>query len=192
MCNAFSYFVTLTLDPSKIDRYDFPTVSHKLKTWLDNNVRRRGLVYILVPELHKDGAIHFHGFFNDALPAVDSGTLCSVPGKKKPCRPRSQNQREEWLAAGAHVVFNLPRWSLGFSTAIELYGEYSAAVGYVCKYIGKGSKKIGGRWYLSGGALQRPVIELSDDLCCADLVGAGASVLRIQNTGLEFAQIRTF
>jgi hypothetical protein len=51
----------------------------------------------------------------------------------------------------------LPQWTLGFTTAQRLYGEYSAAVGYCCKYIGKqeGERPLG-RWYYSGGALMQP------------------------------------
>lgn len=156
LSNEFKYFVTLTLDKTKVDRYDEKEVVRKLNYWLDNNVRRRGLAYVLVPELHKDGAIHFHGFFNDALPVVDSGTLST--GKGKPKKPRSHAQRLRWISDGAHIVYNLPNWSLGFSTAIELYGNYSAAVGYVCKYISKAPDKVGGRWYYSGGALCRPEV----------------------------------
>ena len=158
MCSDFRYFVTLTLDKDMVDRYDPVTVVKKLQTWLDNAVRRQGLAYVLVPEHHADGAIHFHGLFNDALPVVDSGTL-SIPGAKQPRRVRSQKQRAELIAAGAHIVWNLPRWKLGFSTAIELYGERGRAVNYVCKYIGKEQQKIGGRWYYSGGALRRPEVQ---------------------------------
>lgn len=140
LCNDWAYFVTLTLDPQRINRYDAGEVLRKLRTWLDNNVRRRGLAYVLVPEHHKDGAIHFHGFFNGALEAVDSG------------------HRDQ----GGHTVYNLPRWGWGFSTAIRLYGERSAAVGYCCKYIAKQQEKIGGRWYYSGGALRRPEVEWLD------------------------------
>ncbi|WP_298629113.1 hypothetical protein, partial [uncultured Senegalimassilia sp.] len=114
LSNRFSYFVTLTLDQSKIDRYDMGQITKALNGWLDNHVRRDGLAYILVPERHKDGAVHFHGFFNDALSVVDSGTL-DVPGCKKPRKPRSAKQRAEWLAAGAHVVYNLEAWPYGFS-----------------------------------------------------------------------------
>lgn len=161
LSNDFSYFVTLTLDAEKVNRYDVKEVTSKLNNWLDNRVRRDGLRYVLVAERHKDGAIHFHGFFNDALEAVDSGTV-SLVGGGKPRKPRSKAQRAQWLAEGGHVVFNLPAWSLGFTTAIELYGEKRAAVGYVCKYISKSQEKIGGRWYYSGGALERPSVELFD------------------------------
>jgi hypothetical protein len=57
----------------------------------------------------------------------------------------------------------MPDWSLGYSTAIRLYGEPQAAVAYVAKYIGKTQRKIGGRWYYSGGDLRRPDIQLTDD-----------------------------
>lgn len=134
LANEFEWFVTLTLDPAKIDRYDPVEVVKKMGQWADNRVRRKGLKYILVPEHHKDGAIHFHGFFNGALRAEDSGL-------------RDKNGRQ---------VFNLPDWTLGFTRAVKLYGDYHAAVGYTCKYIGKGTGKIGGRWYYSGGDLAKP------------------------------------
>jgi hypothetical protein len=178
LSNRFSYFVTLTLDQSKIDRYDMGQITKALNGWLDNHVRRDGLAYVLVPERHKDGAVHFHGFFNDALGVVDSGTL-DVPGSRKPRKPRSAAQRAEWLAAGAHVVYNLEAWPYGFSTALELYGDYAAAVAYVCKYVRKQREKIGGRWWYHGGKLDGPVISYPDvtyDEAAASGAGYGFAV----------------
>ena len=149
------------MDGAVVDRYNPKEVTRKLNNWLDNHVRRSGLKYVLVAEYHKDKAIHFHGFFNDALAAVDSGTI-SLPGGGKPRRPRSKAQRAAWLADGGHIVYNLPAWSLGFTTAIKLYGDRRAAVGYVCKYITKAQEKVGGRWYYSGGDLKRPRVEFAD------------------------------
>lgn len=161
LSDPFRYFVTLTLDQSKIDRYDMGQITKALNGWLDNHVRRDGLAYILVPERHKDGAVHFHGFFNDALSVVDSGTL-DVPGSKKPRKPRSASQRAVWLAAGAHVVYNVEAWPYGFTTALELYGDYPAAVAYVCKYVRKQREKIGGRWWYHGGKLNGPAVSYPD------------------------------
>ena len=141
LANDFEYFVTLTLDPAKIDRYDPAAVVKKLGQWADNMVRRHGLRYILVPELHKDGAIHFHGFMaGRGLKVCDSGV--------------------EW---DGRPVYNLPQWGLGFTTAQRLYGDYHAAVGYCCKYIGKqnGERPLG-RWYYSGGPLKEPRKILAD------------------------------
>ena len=156
LANEFQWFVTLTLDQQKVDRWDPQAIMKTANRWLDNMVRRHGLRYILVSERHKDGAFHFHGFFAGELEVVDSGTI-KRPNDKTPRRPRSEAQRQEWLAEGGRVVYNLPQWTLGFTTAMELYGEYSAAVGYVCKYIGKqdGERPMG-RWYYSGGDLREP------------------------------------
>lgn len=157
LANEFDWFVTLTLDPAKVDRFDPKAIMATANRWLDNMVRRHGLRYILVPEQHKDGAFHFHGFFaGDGLEAIDSGTM-KLPGVKQPKRPRSEAQRAQWLADGGRIVYNLPQWPLGFTTAMELYGEYSGAVAYICKYVGKqdGERPMG-RWYYSGGGLAAP------------------------------------
>ncbi len=138
--NRFTWFVTLTLSPEKVDRYDGKAVVKKLNAWLSNQVARSGLAYVLVPERHKDGALHFHGFFNDALAAVPSG---------------------HYDGAG-HEIFNLPQWTLGFTAAIKLYGDYPCAVAYVTKYIGKQGDKPCGRWYYSGGALALPNVHYVD------------------------------
>lgn len=172
LANGFEFFVTLTLDPAKIDRYDAATVTKVLGRWADNMVRRHGLRYILVPELHKDGAIHFHGFMaGEGLAVKDSGV--------------------QW---DGRPVYNLPQWTLGFTTAQRLYGDYHAAVGYCCKYIGKqdGQRPMG-RWYYSGGALHEPAKTYADldyrtlDEGCGKAVefnipGAKIKVLR-QNGG---------
>ena len=134
LANDCRWFVTLTLDPSKVDTMDGAAVVKKLNAWASNMVQRHGLRYILVPERHKKGGIHFHGFFSYCLKAVDSGHL----------------DRQ------GHKIYNLPQWSLGFTTAIELYDDYTRAVGYVCKYIGKQGEKPAGRWYYSGGQLAEP------------------------------------
>lgn len=157
LANDFQYFVTLTLDQEKVDRYDGAAIVKRLNQWCDNMVRRHGLRYVLVPERHKDGAFHFHGFFaGEGLKVVDSGTI-TMSGWKHPRRPASEAQRAEWLAQGGRVVYNLPQWKLGFTTALELYGEYGSAVGYVCKYIGKqDAERPLGRWYYSGGNLMEP------------------------------------
>lgn len=161
LCTPFRYFVTLTLDRAKVNRYDMAAITRKLNRWLDNQVRRKGLVYVLVPERHKDGAIHFHGFFNEALDVVDSGTI-THKSLRKPRKPRNAAQRTQWLQDGGQVVYNLPGWTLGFTTAIQLHGDYRKAVSYVCKYIGKDGTKIGGRWYYSGGKLGRPQVDYLD------------------------------
>lgn len=140
LANDFRWFVTLTLDQMMVDRYDPAAVIRKLNQWCSNQVKRKGLRYILVPERHKDGALHFHGFFSDSLAAVPSG--------------HTDKQ--------GHPIYNLPGWTLGFTAAIEVYGDYPAAVAYVSKYIGKQGDKPAGRWYYSGGDLKQPEVIYAD------------------------------
>lgn len=195
LCNDFKWFVTLTLDAARVDRYDMREITRKFNNWLDNQVRRNGLRYVLVPERHKDGAIHFHGFVNDGPGFVSSGTW-SVPGHKKPIKPRAEKTRREWAARDdCHEVFNWLNWPLGFSTAIRLYGSYQSAVAYVCKYVRKQTEggKIGGRWYYSGGALRLPEVELVD-YGLPELLSSGADCYQFEvpEAGLFFGLLRDF
>lgn len=136
-CNDFDLFCTLTLDKEKIDRYDYAAVVKPLNIWLDNRVRRRGLRYILVPELHKDGAIHFHGLCNaEAMRLAESG-----------------------IVRAGKASLNVVDWVLGFSQAVRLEGPYERVCNYVAKYITKGGDDgpIGGRYFLKGGDLLTPI-----------------------------------
>lgn len=160
LANNFDCFVTLTLDGEKIDRNDYNGVMKKLKDYLGNRTRRNGLRYVGVPELHKKGGLHFHFLCNSsALKLVDSGTV-SVPdiyvGRKKPIKVATADRKGVPLEE-RHTVYNVDDWSLGFSTAILTYGDVRAVANYVGKYITKGEKKIGGRWYYSGGELKKPI-----------------------------------
>lgn len=160
IANDFDLFCTLTLNNEKIDRNDYEKIIKKLNVFLDNRVRRFGLRYVGVPERHKDGAIHFHFLCNsDGMKLVDSGTV-SCSGHKKPIKISTADRlgipHEE-----RHTVYNIADWSLGFTTAIRTYGSPAAVANYVGKYLTKQlgdklPKKVGGRWYYSGGDLARP------------------------------------
>ena len=71
MCNDWDFFVTLTLSPSKLnelglDRYDLQSFYKFFSNWLNHyNLRSNCKIkYLLVPEQHKNGAWHFHGFIS--------------------------------------------------------------------------------------------------------------------------------
>ena len=143
-CNPdLDTFITFTQSPEKVsDRYDYKEAVHRLGVWLDNRVRRKGLKYIFVPELHQDGAIHWHGLVNrTAVKLVDSGH-------------RDRKGR---------TIFNVEDWTFGFSTA-TMVSEHMAACRYVTKYITKGmaAGTIGGRYWLHGGRLDKPIVHLFD------------------------------
>ena len=159
VCNPdMDVFVTLTIDPKHSMKTSYEDLVHTLKDWLSNRVKRFGLKYVLVPEVHKDGTYHLHGLFNRALSIVDSGTVL-VPTYSKPIK-RETARRNKIPPELWQTVYNLPDWSFGFTTAMIVTDrpntdDHIAACAYVSKYITKGQEKIGGRWYLSGGRLQR-------------------------------------
>lgn len=163
ICNSdLDLFVTLTLDKENVNRYDYKEIIKKLNNWLDNNKRRNNLKYVLVPEHHKDGAIHFHGFFNSSsLRLVDSGHK-TVKGQ---------------------VIYNLPQFRLGFTTGIKTVGSRTKIANYICKYITKQTdNKVGGRYYLHSNNLLMP----SFDYCIKDFATAGGYEFDIPQTKLSF------
>lgn len=110
--DIWTHMVTLTLDPQKIDRNNPYEVSKKVGQWLKNQVKRKDLNYLVIPEPHKKGGIHFHGLICGNLKFVDSGHK-DKHGRK---------------------IFNVSDFPYGFTTAVEL--ETSTQL-YVCKYITK-------------------------------------------------------
>lgn len=143
-CNQF---ITLTLDAEKINRTTYNDIISKMNNWLDNRVRRKGLKYVIVPELHQDGAIHFHGLCNDTLNKADSGYV--KIGKRILKKEGTE---------GGQTIYNILEWQYGFSTAITICGIDSQAktTNYIIKYVTKNGHKIGGRYYLSGGKFDKP------------------------------------
>ena len=144
-CNDFNAFMTLTFDGEKIDRSSYDEIIKKLNIWLDNRVRRNGLYYILCPEYHKDGAVHFHGLCNmDALKLSEA--VNPHTGRK--------------LRQHGVQVYNISDFSLGFTTVLPVVGDEAAkaCAGYVFKYMTKQglNNKVGGRYFLSGGDLKKP------------------------------------
>lgn len=78
LCNQWDYFVTITVDPHKHDRYDLDSIWSKFYLFLRfYSSHFSSLRYLLVPEYHKDGAWHFHGFFSGVL---DSHLFPFIPG----------------------------------------------------------------------------------------------------------------
>lgn len=137
MLNQFDYFVTWTLDKRKINRYDKKVIKQKLLNFLSNLRQRYNAKYLLIPEYHKDGAIHMHGLFTGDFKLIDSG-FKTKDGK---------------------TIYNMPQWSYGFSTAIKISGDYSNVCKYITKYVEKDFKKIFGKFYYSGGDLIREPIK---------------------------------
>ncbi len=145
LCNDLNIFATLTFNQEFVNRSSYKEVYQKLGNWCSNLVQRKDFKYVAVPEYHKDGEnIHFHMLSTgDGLNLLKSGHM----RQKKP-------------------VYNIDNWKWGFSTAQYVTGENARekCAKYIFKYMGKQmGQKIGGRYYLSGGALSRPQFVYADD-----------------------------
>ena len=149
-CNRFDFFFTWTLDPKLIDRYDADAVKRAAYTHLKNLSSRKGFRYVIVPEHHRDGAIHFHGLciLGDVriAPATDAHTG----------RPLFTDRQQP--------IFNMLDWKLGYSTCIPIDENYDRTCNYLVKYFTKDAQKMFGKWYLSSRSLRKkPDIELISD-----------------------------
>lgn len=114
--NKWEHFVTLTFDPDKVDRYCYGDCQKKLSKWLERMRKQYPCMYYLfVPEMHKDGAWHFHGLVSGISSCLEfSGRYTK---KKLP-------------------IFNIGKYKFGWSTATEIETE-EACCKYLAKYITK-------------------------------------------------------
>ena len=145
--NEWDFFFTGTLsDDCGIDRYDSDVVCKKVNTFMYNLVKRGKIVrYLFVPEYHKDGAVHYHGFIKSSDSMRYS--LAVNPRTRKAIR-RGKNRA---------FVFNWNDWSFGFTTLIHCYGSIDHMSKYFCKYITKGSYFPMKHRYYCGGDVVRAV-----------------------------------
>lgn len=76
MCNDWDYFVTMTIDSEKADRYVLEEYQKELSTWMKNQRQRKTptLRYLLIPETHKDEAWHVHGLIKGDIETAEFGT----------------------------------------------------------------------------------------------------------------------
>lgn len=146
--NSFDFFVTITIDPKRIDSKSPKEVYKAVSVFCSNLVQRYNFKYLLVPELHKNGAIHLHGFFKGNIKLVDSGTV-KVVGFEKPMKIQTAD-RKGIPQEQRQTVYNLPQWPYGFTTAYRITDNMKC-INYVLKYITKDVSKIFGNFYLAGG-----------------------------------------
>lgn len=149
--NAWDWFCTLTFDKTHVDRYCYDACAAEIIRFTAA-LRYRGIQYLFVPEVHKDGAFHFHGLL--------AGTL-SVP--------RDISPSGHWDTSGREI-FNLSIYDVGFST-VSRVSDSGRASGYLAKYLVKAEPCVppGRKRYWASRGLSRPerfVVSVSD----ADIV----------------------
>lgn len=146
MIQPWEYFVTLTFDPKEVDSLDYHEVSEALAKWTDNMKHQNpSMAYILVPELHKSGRIHWHGVFRN------------VPNWKLEAA-RSANTNRLIYKNGAQI-FNLTNYKYGHTTVSKIKNQEAVSV-YCSKYMTKDMIDLAyKKRYWSSRNLERPTKE---------------------------------
>lgn len=136
LSNDWHYFLTLTFSPNKVNRFDDDAVKSLWSNWLQE-VRKDNpdIKALVVPERHKNGAIHFHGFLADC-PNI-SLSQAYYPKDYKLVALRGT---PIYTKLG-DPVFNVSEWTYGFSTVAILPKDTNKlkVVNYTMKYMRKGS-----------------------------------------------------
>lgn len=132
--DGWAYFATFTFDKNKVsDRYSYKDCSSCMHEFLsDLKKSYPDVVYIVVPELHKDGAIHFHGVFSHDIPLTYVGKF-----RLKKGRPPED-------------TYHFNGFNYGFTTVTKVRSLDAVTV-YISKYITKAitviSKNKKRYWY---------------------------------------------
>ena len=147
LSNNFCWFVTLTFDPEKIDSSDYETAKNTLLKWcrwMRDSYGQFG--YLMIPELHKSGAVHFHGLLGD-IPADFAKAVSPKTG--------------ELLTRHGRQVYNLADWKYGFSDCERIESPEKAA-SYITKYVTSAlltdKKMYNKKRYFNSQGLAKPVI----------------------------------
>lgn len=131
LCNDWDWFVTLTLDPQKFNRYDLKQAKESIYRFIRDykkKTHQEDIKYLLIPEHHKDGAWHFHGLLHGI--SVDSFRAFSLE-EKLPNRIRSE------LLKG-NIVYDWTPYREKFGyCSISATRNTHALAGYLTKYISK-------------------------------------------------------
>lgn len=130
LCNRWEFFVTLTIDGSRYDRYDLKCFLREFMQWMQNLKKTKypNLRYLLVPEQHKKEdplhgrAWHLHGMISGI-----------------PSSPMPSSAPRRWRETGYDIWCDY--WDrYGMCTVCPV--KDSIAVGfYVSKYITKPALK---------------------------------------------------
>lgn len=155
-CNEWTWFFTGTLDGEKCDRNDLNGTFKRLSQFVrDYRKTQEGarIVYMIVPEHHKDGAWHFHGL----LQGISEAELY-----KFSCKDDIPLKLKKRIADGEEL-FTWKGYEKRFGWATLTRVKSHAAVSkYVTKYITKdlqdSTQTNGAHLYYASKGLKKPEV----------------------------------
>jgi hypothetical protein len=174
LANSFDIFAHFTTDPKKVNRYDDDEVKKKFKNWLDTERRLGKLEYLIIPERHKDGALHFHALIQNFAGAIS---------------PKRRANGTLIIDSKGRQMYNFDSYKLGWSEANFFPPDERLAISlYVKKYITKDVDQVfGKRRYWASRGLKQPLVEENADWFTEQAVAyAQASHGLKQGTIFEF------
>lgn len=153
LCNHWEYFCTFTISAEKYNRHDLETWRDSFLQWIRDQ-RKKGVpvVYLLVPERHKDGSWHMHGFFSGVSSELVSFRSERKQGLKVPDK----------LVKGDFYDWPAYRHKFGFCSFAPVRDPVASAF-YVLKYLTKdmavSSLGVGLHLYYVSRGLNRSVVQ---------------------------------
>ena len=146
LIKPWKYFLTLTFDPERVNSNNYNDVSDALKKWI-NNMKHQNpqMEYVIVPEPHKSGRIHFHGLFRN----VPNWLLTEARNPKT----------NRLIKKNGVQVFNLNNYKYGYST-VSVVKDLTAVSVYISKYMTKELLNLSyKKRYWSSRSLELPKVE---------------------------------
>ena len=145
--SAWQYFITLTFDFRKVGEYSHEKAIDMLKKWINNQKHQNpDMTYLLVPEFHKSGRLHFHGL------------IANVP---KWVFIEARTPKGRLIKENGLQIYNLKNYNLGFTT-ISLIQSQEKVSNYISKYATKELITLKNKkryWYSRN--LEKPRLEYS-------------------------------
>lgn len=136
ICNEFQLFCTFTQDEKMRDRFNLTEFRKDLSQFIRNKNRGRSeedkIKYLLIPEKHKDGAWHMHGF----LKGLGEGDLrLFKTDEKLPYKILNELKNGE-------KIYNWDSYAskFGYFTCTEIKNK-TACSKYITKYVSKDLQK---------------------------------------------------
>ena len=154
-CNDWQFFCTLTLDKNKYDRYNLKKFNKDLSQFI-RDLRKKyksDIKFLLIPEMHKDGAWHMHGFL-DGIPAdqLQEFSLEAVLPEYLLKKIKNNNTVYNWVGYAE---------KFGFCVLEEIRDIWKAS-SYITKYISKSLnesvKELGMHSYYASKGLKRALL----------------------------------
>lgn len=136
LSNPWDWFVTLTINPKKKDRFDLNSFHKDVTAFIKGINRRFGsqIKFLLVPERHKDGAWHMHGL------------IFGLP--------------DDQISVNENGFFDWDEYSKNFGfISLSPVVSHTAVSLYITKHLGKqiynGAFEVGSHLYYCSRGLSR-------------------------------------